>query len=182
MIDYKKLSKIISQALRHTPIEYNLILDNKGWVEINDLLISLKNKSSEWDNINIKDLEYLIESSEKKRHEIIGSKIRAIYGHSTKGFFHKENSTPPDILYHGTSEVNLKNILKEGLKPMERQYVHLSSVIKEAFIVGKRKSETPVILMVDAKLANNNGYEFYVGNDKIWLAKYVPSEYIVITK
>ena len=87
---------------------------------------------------------------------------------------------PPDILYHGTSEANLKNILKEGLKPMKRQYVHLSSVIKEAFIVGKRKSKTPIILKVDAKLANNNGCKFYPGNDKIWLAKYVPAEYIVI--
>ncbi|WP_346880688.1 RNA 2'-phosphotransferase [uncultured Algibacter sp.] len=179
MIDYKKLSKIISQALRHAPIKYSLILDNKGWVEIDDLLNSLSNKSSEWNNLNIKDLEWMIESSEKKRHEIIGSKIRAIYGHSTKGFFHKESSTPPNILYHGTSEVNLNSILKEGLKPMERQYVHLSSVIKEAFIVGKRKSKTPIILKIDAKLANDNGYKFYTGNDKIWLVKYVPPEYII---
>lgn len=180
MIDYIKLSRIVSQALRHAPVNYNLILDDEGWVEMNDLLISLKNKSSEWNNVGVQDLEYLIESSEKKRHEIVGSKIRAKYGHSVKGLFHKKDSIPPDILYHGTSEANLKNILKEGLKPMKRQYVHLSSVIKEAFIVGKRKSKTPIILKVDAKLANSNSCKFYTGNDKIWLVKYIPPEYIVI--
>jgi putative RNA 2'-phosphotransferase len=36
-------------------------------------------------------------------------------------------SKPPAILYHGTSPSAAKNIMSEGLRPMNRQYVHLST-------------------------------------------------------
>ena len=39
-MDYIKLSKEISYALRHKPEEYNLSLDEEGYVFINDLLNS----------------------------------------------------------------------------------------------------------------------------------------------
>ncbi|WP_420340975.1 RNA 2'-phosphotransferase [Tepidanaerobacter syntrophicus] len=38
----------------------------------------------------------------------------------------------PQILYHGTTPKSAENILKTGLKPCGRQYVHLFSDIKQA--------------------------------------------------
>lgn len=40
-MDYFKLSKEISYALRHAPWEYELELDDEGWVDIEQLLINL---------------------------------------------------------------------------------------------------------------------------------------------
>ena len=40
-MDYEKLSKEISYALRHSPWEYELELDIEGWVDINQLIKSL---------------------------------------------------------------------------------------------------------------------------------------------
>ena len=83
MFDYQKLSRNISYILRHNPQKYNLTLDKEGWADINDLLEKL-NASSEWNGLSKKDLEKMIISSDKKRHEIRSDKIRAFYGHSLK--------------------------------------------------------------------------------------------------
>lgn len=46
-MDYLKLSKEVSYALRHAPWEYELELDDEGWVDIMQLLFSLQG-SKEW--------------------------------------------------------------------------------------------------------------------------------------
>ncbi len=41
--DLEKLSKIVSHALRHEPVFYDLILDKTGFVNISVLVASLRN-------------------------------------------------------------------------------------------------------------------------------------------
>ena len=84
------LSKALSYALRHAPWEYELELDDQGWVLVDDLLNLLAQEKSSWTNLTINDLHIMIEQSEKKRHEIRGDKIRALYGHSTPNKLTKE--------------------------------------------------------------------------------------------
>ena len=81
MYDYANLSKEISHALRHVPWEYELEMDENGWVPIEQLLDAL-HKTEKWNNIIEEDLSKMIEMSEKKRHEIKDGNIRAFYGHS----------------------------------------------------------------------------------------------------
>ena len=76
-MDYEKLSKEISYALRHSPWEYELELDIEGWVDINQLIKSL-HKDDCWNKLNENDLHTMIEKSDKKRHEISAGKIRAV--------------------------------------------------------------------------------------------------------
>lgn len=175
-----ELSKTVSHALRHAPEEYDLNLDDEGWVETNLLLKSLGEKNTEWQSLKVEDLQQMINQSEKKRHELEGEYIRAIYGHSVGGKFRKDNQKPPEVLYHGTSRKTAPVILKDGIKSMDRQYVHLSQVVKEALRVGKRKDSEPVILQIDAEKAFQEGIKFYEGNDRIWLSEYVQSEYLTV--
>src|SRR5215831_1573428 len=51
----------------------------------------------------------------------------------------KMSVQPPTILFHGTSSRFIKQIKHEGLKPRERQYVHLSVDQETALLVAKRK-------------------------------------------
>lgn len=76
-----ELSKEISYALRHAPWEYELEMDEEGWVSVDQLLDAL-NKDEKWESISEKDLIVMIQKSEKKRHEIDNGKIRAYYEHS----------------------------------------------------------------------------------------------------
>jgi putative RNA 2'-phosphotransferase len=124
------------------------------------------------------DLIAMIEQSSKKRHELKNGKIRALYGHSIPQKLLKEPAKPPARLYHGTASERVATIAKEGLKPMRRHYVHLSSDRETAQQVGKRKSSKSEILIIKANEAHQNGIIFYSGNDQVWLADYVPPEYI----
>ena len=76
----EKLSKEISYALRHAPWEYELEMDEEGWVPVEQLLDAL-HRTEKWSNISEADLNEMIETSEKKRHELADGKIRAFYGH-----------------------------------------------------------------------------------------------------
>lgn len=179
-MNYLELSKEISYALRHAPWEYELELDENGWVSVKQLLTAL-NESDKWENVTVEDLEHMIENSDKKRHELVEGKIRALYGHSIPKRIAKEITEPPAILYHGTARRFLESIEDIGLLPKGRQYVHLSNDIETALQVGKRHDDKPVILEINAKKAWDEGIKFYLGNDKVWLADNIPSKYIKVT-
>jgi putative RNA 2'-phosphotransferase len=121
-----ELSKAVSHALRHDPSSYGLALDSEGWVKVQDLVAALGNRHSDWENLDEERLQEMIDRSSKRRHEILNGKIRAIYGHSTPDRVVKQAAVPPALLYHGTDSDAAAKILSEGLKPMTRQYVHLS--------------------------------------------------------
>lgn len=177
MYDYAKLSKEISHALRHVPWEYELEMDENGWVPIEQLLDAL-HKTEKWNNIIEEDLSKMIEMSEKKRHEIKDGNIRAFYGHSLPMKILKEGKMPPNVLYHGTARRFLESIIENGLSPQSRQYVHLSQDLETAENVGRRHDDNPCILIIDAKVAWDDGIKFYIGNEKVWLADTIPSKYI----
>lgn len=166
-MDYQKLSKEVSYALRHAPLEYELELNDEGWVDIAQLLFFLR-QSRAWQGLSEKDLHVMIEKSDKKRHEIANRKIRALYGHSTPHRVLKEPKTPPEKLYHGTARCFVQAIKEKGLLPQSRQYVHLSVDTETALQVGKRRDDEPVLLTVHALEAWTEGVEFYLGNDKVW--------------
>ncbi|MDE6887891.1 MAG: RNA 2'-phosphotransferase [Eubacterium sp.] len=175
------LSKEISYALRHAPWEYELEMDEEGWVPVKQLLDAL-HKDKKWKQIFEQDLSVMIERSEKKRHEMRDGKIRAFYGHSIPMRIAKEEKTPPEKLYHGTAGRFLTSIKENGLLPQGRQYVHLSQDMETAYCVGKRHDSNPCILLVDAAQAWNDGIRFYYGNEKVWLADVVPGKYLSLMK
>ena len=125
--DLAKLSHILSYALRHNPLKYDLVLDKEGWTSISELLIALslhhddqQHHSNRWlRHIEKQNLEEMIARSDKIRFEINDDKIRALYGHSSSSIpftkIQKKASKPPDILYHGTSPSAAKNTMSEGL-------------------------------------------------------------------
>ena len=173
------LSKEISYALRHAPWEYELELDEQGFVPIAQLLHALNESNSYEREITQADLEQIIKQSDKKRHEIVGDKIRALYGHTLPQIIKKELGIPPTILYHGTTHKALPQILQNGLKPMQRQYVHLSVDIETATSVGKRRDSNPIILKINADAAQKAGIQFFIGNEKVWLCKEMPKEFFL---
>lgn len=180
IFDYSELSKEISHALRHAPEEYGLTLDEQGWVLVKDLIDTLK-KQEKYSDLMLKDIADMIQVSEKKRHELTGDRIRALYGHSTEEKIKKDAIQPPDVLYHGTAHKFLQKILQQGLIPKDRQYVHLSQDMETAITVGKRRDTDPVVLRIDALTAWKDGINFYRGNDTIWLADEIPAKYITVT-
>lgn len=169
-----RLSKAISFILRHQPWVFELELDDDGWITLEDLITALRNDRPQWQNLTQSDIERVITSSDKQRFEIQNDQIRAFYGHSLPGKLKKIPASPPAILYHGTTSIVIDTILCDGLKPMSRQYIHLSLDTQTAVEVAKRKQGQVIILQIAAQTAHQNGVLFYEGNQSVWLADTVP--------
>jgi putative RNA 2'-phosphotransferase len=174
----ERLSRTISYALRHRPEQFALELDNDGWVPL-DALVAAIARDPKWRDLKVDDVFAVIASEDKQRHEIRGQSIRASYGHSLAAKVEHPPAMPPDLLYHGTSPVVLEQIRRDGLKPMRRQYVHLSPDIKTATAVARRRTRTPVIITVLAKKAHSDGTIFHHGNKQVWLAERIDASYLL---
>lgn len=175
------LSKTLSYALRHAPWEYELELDDAGWVPVSAILTALHNDGDAWHDITEGDLEAVIMSSDKRRFELMDGRIRALYGHSVPQRLTKEPAAPPAVLYHGTTASTADAILAIGLKPMSRQYVHLSVDKETASQVAVRRRGQAVIFTVRAAEAHAAGIPFYCGNERVWLADAVPPAYLFLS-
>ncbi|WP_426297762.1 RNA 2'-phosphotransferase [Arthrobacter sp. R-11] len=174
------LSRVVSHALRHEPWLYELELDEEGWVPIDQLLLALREKGGDWVSVDRASLENMITTASKRRHELDGRRIRALYGHSVPARIQKDPASPPARLFHGTAPETWTLIQADGLLPMRRQFVHMSVDRETATLVGRRKSSTPLILTIDTAAAASGGTTFYRGNELVWLADRVPARFIDI--
>jgi putative RNA 2'-phosphotransferase len=172
------LSRAISHALRHEPWLYDLELDVQGWAPLDQLVDGLRKKGGDWESIDRSSVERIVTTAVRRRHELNGDRIRALYGHSRVGRVRKPLAVPPAQLFHGTTPEAWVAIEVDGLLPMERHFVHLSTDRAAATSVGLRKSTCPIILVVDAAAAISAGVAFYVGNDQVWLAESVPARFV----
>jgi len=179
MIDEKtniRYSKYLSTVLRHNPKMLGIELDQNGWVDI-DILIEKMNQKGFIIDLNI--LTNIIETNSKKRFAFNEnrSKIRASQGHTIQVELNLIEKLPPQYLYHGTGQQSISGIFSRGIEKRKRQYVHLSSTIETALIVGKRHG-VPNILQVAAMDMNKEGYSFYLSENNIWLVDFVPPKFI----
>jgi putative RNA 2'-phosphotransferase len=177
-VDLKRLSKAISHALRHAPWLYELELDEQGWTDLECLVQALRGHRPQWREVGPEHIERIQQEISKQRFEVFEGRIRARYGHSLPRKLRYQASDPPAALFHGTSPKTLGVIEESGLKPMNRQFVHLSVDVATAIEVGRRKHSHPVILRVDAVRAASQGVAFYQGNEKTWLADGVPAAFL----
>ncbi|RLF39904.1 MAG: RNA 2'-phosphotransferase [Thermoplasmata archaeon] len=168
-----RVSKLMSYLLRHMPD--GLDMDRRGFVRIDDLLRRIRDR---YPGVDKELLMEIVEKSERKRFEIKGDRIRALYGHSIQVNLDFEEDRDIKTLFHGTTERYARKILKEGLKPMGRKWVHLSTSIEIAREVGKRRTKEPVILKIDAEKARKEGIKFYRATEEVYLCRYVPPKFI----
>src|SRR6476646_8521412 len=96
--DLTAISRTLSHALRHEPWLYELELDAEGWTPVDAVLAVLRAERGDWQDLTAGDLADLIATSAKRRHEMAGGRIRALYGHSVPGKLARTPSTPPDRL------------------------------------------------------------------------------------
>lgn len=172
----KDTSKFLSLVLRHAPEKIQLRLDENGWAKTNELITQC-NKFHK--KLNLELLDYVVENNDKKRFAFNDDKsmIRACQGHSIVVDLNMDQTMPPDFLYHGTVDEFLEAIKKEGLQKMSRQHVHLSQEKETAIKVGSRRGK-PIVLIVNTKKMQEDGFVFYLSENKVWLTDEVPAKYI----
>ena len=142
MNDIIRKSKRLAFLLRHDE-EYQF--DEHGWREVSDLIAN--------HGYTMELLDEIVKTNIKKRYEYSEdkSKIRARQGHSINVDVELKETTPPDILYHGTAETMVPAILKEGIIKVSRLHVHLSQTEETAVNVGKRHGKPTILKSMPSK-------------------------------
>jgi len=171
-----QLSRFLSFILRHKPETIGVTLNQNGWADV-DLLVEGINRSGR--HITREILDEIVATDEKQRYVFSHDKkfIRASQGHSIDVDLELKPVEPPEFLYHGTSMRFLAHIQQEGLKPQNRQYVHLSVDIETAMAVGSRHGQ-PVMLTVFAQQMHEAGQLFYLSENNVWLTSHVEPRYL----
>lgn len=177
-------ARLTIRTLRHNPELLNLTLDSRGYVEISVLQQALQCAgypitSEELLHI-LSNIRYGFTENRKR--------VRADYGTSLGiplSQMYESPDTPPEILYHGTSEDALDSIqhsgiirfAKNGKKP--RDHVFLTELPDVAVKKGNRYGEG-ISLKILARKMHDDGYLFYHAKHDIWLTDHIPPEYIVL--
>lgn len=173
----KKTSKFLSYVLRHHPELINLNLDENGWANVDELIT--KSKRDSYQGLTIEELNEIVETNDKKRFVFNEDKtrIRANQGHSIDINLALIPQKPPEFLYHGTAQSNIDSIFEKGIEKRNRQHVHLSQDIETATKVGMRHGK-PVILTINTEKMFDDGIEFYLSENNVWLTDFVDIKYI----
>lgn len=174
----KSKSKFLSYVLRHHPEIINLNLDENGWANVDELIATSKRDS--YEGFTFEELDEIVQTNAKKRFAFNEDKtrIRASQGHSIDINLALIPQQPPEFLYHGTAQSNIESILEKGIEKRDRQHVHLSQDKETATSVGMRHGK-PIILTVKTGEMFENGIEFYLSDNEVWLTDFVNSIYIL---
>jgi putative RNA 2'-phosphotransferase len=173
-----RISKLLALILRHRPDQFGIVLDGEGYADLREVLAAVQTRLP---GATLADLTMVVREvePEKSRYRIEDGGIRANYGHSLAGRIAQEPGVPPALLWHGTPDHALEAIARQGLLPMRRQYVHLTTSRELATRIGARHG-APRTLKVDAARAHADGLVFYWANDAFWLSGHIPPGYITV--
>ena len=173
----ERIVRVLAYALRHQPLRFGVALDDEGFADLNELAVGIRFSSYDWALIERRHIEDTIRGTEPGRFEIRVDRIRALYGHSVRLGSPGESRAPPEILLHGTPTETLTEVLKTGLRPMNRAFVHLTTNPDYAALVAVAKGGG-VILCIRALEAAEAGFEYFRANQHVWLTRVVPVEFL----
>lgn len=171
-----KISKYLSRHLRHQPERLGITLDEAGWVDVDVLLAACNARGMA---LTRAQLERVVEENDKRRFAFSadGTRIRASQGHTVAVDLGLVEAVPPAVLYHGTNPKSVPAILVEGLRPMDRHDVHLSTDTETARRVGARRGR-PVLFVVRAEHMVAAGHVFRRSDNGVWLVPAVPPGFL----
>ena len=174
-------SKFMSLILRHKPEQIGVSLDEHGYIYIDELIAGMNERGMK---TNINDIKRIVRQDDKQRYTIKGDMIRANQGHSKHvnlDLLPLPKDDVPEYLYHGTSGTIKSIILKDGIKKMKRQYVHLSKDKPTAITVATRHFNTNkdyVVFIINAHKMIDDNISIYKSDNGVYLIDYVDPKYI----
>jgi putative RNA 2'-phosphotransferase len=176
--ELNSLSRILAGALRHFPDKMGLMMDGKGWVDIEELIHSIGTSRSGFKWLRKKHIQGLVDTDPRGRYQIDGGMIRATYGHTIELVLDDLPEAEIKEFFYPVSEEEADIVLENGINPSDRKQVHLSGSVEKAREAGKVRIEDPIILRIDGKTAKKDGLKIYHAGTDVYLTNSVDAKYI----
>ena len=173
-VDSRRISKLLSLMLRHRPDEFGLDMDEYGYIPLDEVVEAIQQRYSEVTEENVTDL---VDQSNPQRFEIVEDYIRALYGHSFYLEIDDEPIDPPEKLFMGTTSKEAALMPEEGLRPVDRFYIHLSLTREVAESRSHQVGEPCVVEIFSKRAFEEGGVEFYERGEVV-LSKAIPAEFV----
>ena len=133
-------------------------MDGRGWVDLDDFITEVKAARRDYNRWLRRDhIEALVDTDEKGRYQIDGGMIRATYAHSVDVNLDDLPEAETDALFFPVAEEELDLVLEAGLRPTDRNMIHLSSSAEKAYSAGRVHNPDPIILEIDVPAAQHGG-------------------------
>lgn len=170
--DRVRISKAMSFHLRHDPTAQTT---RGGWMFVEDLADVMREHGH---NVTPQQLLVVAGALGEPRFELDGDEVRAAYGHSIARRADYEIAAPPAWLYHATPASNFGSIFegRGGLRPMGREYAHLSTNPMRALTTAQRHAKDVLLLRV----AGRNVRGLVRAAEDTWLAPLVGAEVLEV--
>ncbi|MDI6104083.1 RNA 2'-phosphotransferase [Actinoplanes sp. NEAU-A12] len=170
----RHISKALAFHLRHNPA---IPRDSAGWAPVDVLTGQLRA-----DGLRVSSIDVLAVATaiDETRFESSNTHIRAMYGHSVHVDIDYKEPTEQPRLFHATPINAINAIFKNqdgGLRPMTRQWVHLSTDWKKALETGSRKGSSVLMSVTPAPDFETT---FHHAGGATWLAGPVSAERLKI--
>ena len=183
--ELESLGRMMAGILRHFPERFNLEMDEEGFVDIYRMVSAIKRKRGDrmrW--LRPTHIIGLVETDPKGRYQIENNHVRATYGHSLDLRLSLPTDNIPPVLYYPSSKEDLDGYLEEGITPRDRVMVHLSKTYENAWEAGSHRGEAeePMILVIDAEAAQDNGIIIQRAGTTVYTVEEVPPDFISIAE
>lgn len=163
----RKLSKFLVYLCRHGASNWEVDCDMDGWLQVADVL-----KLRPILGFRPADVTRVVNDVAGNRLElnINRTAIRAVQGHSLPirddGYVRVTlDDDTPELLVHGTNDAGWLSIQEQGLKPMQRQHVHLARDENSV------RAASTVHIYVNKAAVINSGLELLIASSGVILCR-----------
>ena len=170
--------RTLTGILRHFPEEFGLEMDMNGWVDVKDIVRSIRRRNQRARWLKTEHVIALAKTDEKGRYQLMNGKIRATYGHSKEVVLDLPTDNIPATLYYPSSREEAAILVETGIRHSDRAKVHLSDTKISAVEAGKHRMNEPVILKIDAAGAIRHGVVIQRAGKHVYITDFIPAEYI----
>lgn len=169
------LSRFMIYILGHSPDEFGLIPDKKGFVTYKELFRAIHEETG-WGYIRQGHINEVLLGKDRSLFQMENNRIRAM-----ERRWHFDIESPiqslPKILFTAVRRKAHPHVIEKGLISIEGKYLVLSPAREMAIRIGRRRDQEPVLLNIMASAAQKKGISFHAFGSLI-LANEIPAKFI----
>jgi len=169
--ELKRLEKILFAMLGRQPDAFGIVLDQGGWIYINELHQALM-KETGFSHITKRGLTQFFSLYRPEKFEWQENYVRVRLELQSPDLTIYNEATPPELLYVSIRPKAHAHVIARGLQSSNnKKRIVLSTEKEMALKIGKRRDKDPIIVEIMALKSNKAGVVFRRAGKGLYLVE-----------